>query len=365
MNRGASAVFVTGATGLLGAGVLRRMLHADPQLHAFVLVRDRARWSAVVPSLDDPARRVTPLRGDVRLSGLGLGAQAHRRLSREVGSVLHFAADTRFSQTLAEARASNVEGTERVLESAEKWGRVERFAYASTAFVAGRSTGTVLETDVGSGWVNAYEQSKAEAEARVRDWGGSWVVFRPSTIVFDAADGVVRQFNAVHRALRLCHHGLAPMLPGTDASMVDLISSDYVCDAVARLALRPEAAGRTIHLCAGSGALPLTELLDRSFAHWSRSAAWRRRGLPQPALTDLATYRLFEESVEETADARLRQVMRSLSHFVPQLAFPKNFDTSTADALLPTPAPTVRSYWERMLTHLEESSWAASVRAAA
>jgi long-chain acyl-CoA synthetase len=360
-------IFLTGATGLVGSGVLARMLSDNPSLRAYVLVRDRTRWNAAASRLRIPTERVTVLLGDVREPGLGLDASTRAQLAREITAVLHLAADIVFSRPLEPARATNVEGTRHLLDVSEAWSRMERFAFASTAFVAGCRTGLILESDdrCEAGWANAYEQSKWEAEQLVRASGRDAVIFRSSTIVCDSMDGEVSQYNAVHRALRLYHNGLAPMMPGSESSPVDLVPADFVCDAIARLALCGEMAGQTLHLCAGAGAIPLGELLDVTYEIWARSSEWKRRGILRPALADLATYRLFEESVEETADARLRQVMRSLSYFVPQLALPKRFDTTHADAALGTPAPPVRSYWARVIEHLLTTRWAASLRRAA
>ncbi len=362
-----STIFLTGATGLIGGGVLQRMLPLNPAMHAYVLVRDLQRWRAVQARLGLPADRVTPVLGDVRAPGLGLEPQVHAQVGASVSAVLHFAADTTFSLPLPQARAINVEGTRHLLELAEAWPHVERFVYASTAFVAGRRVGRILEgdDDHDAGWVNPYEQCKHEAEALVRAGGREWVIFRPSTVVCDSASGLVRQFNVVHRALRLYHHGLASMLPGEEGSPLDTVPDDYVNDAIARLALHEDMAGQTLHLCAGDGAVPLGEMLDLTWEIWAGVPAWRRRGVPRPAITDLATYRLFEQSVEEAGDARLRQVMQSLSHITPQLAYPKHFDTTIADAAVGAPAPPVRSYWPRMIEHLLQSNWAATVRAEA
>ncbi|HET7458721.1 MAG TPA: hypothetical protein VFJ74_13825, partial [Gemmatimonadaceae bacterium] len=101
--------------------------------------------------------------------------------------------------------------------------------------------------------------------------------------------------------------------------------------------------------------MPLAELLDVTYAIFARDPAWRRRDIARPALTDAATYALFERAVEETGDARLRRVTRSLSHFIPQLALPKRFDTAVADRALGRPAPSPRAYWPRMVERLVES----------
>ena len=63
------------------------------------------------------------------------------------------------------------------------------------------------------GWVNAYEQSKYEAERLVMEQAASWVILRSSTVVCDDVAGHVTQMNAVHRALE----SLSPRIGGDDA----------------------------------------------------------------------------------------------------------------------------------------------------
>jgi thioester reductase-like protein len=364
--RRAPAYFVTGATGLLGGLVVRRLLATTPDATVYALVRDPAHWPAAARRLGLAGSAVTPIAGDLTRPGLGVTAADRARLARDVRFVLHTAADTTFSRPLADARAVNRDGTRRVLELAHDWPSVERVAYVSTAFVAGCRTGRIAEdaTDAGdAGWMNGYEQSKAEAEREVRAWRGEWTILRPSTVVCDDAGGAVTQHNAVHRALRLYHAGLAAMMPTAPGSALDVVPADYVADAIAALAFAPALAGETLHLCAGEGALPLDELLDVTYAVWARDAAWRRRGIARPALTDAATYALFERTVEETGDARLRRVTRSLSHFIPQLALPKRFDTARADRALGRPAPAPRDYWPRLVERLVNAAWGAAAAA--
>lgn len=344
--------FVTGATGLLGGRVLQHLLGSRAGTRAYLLVRDAARMEEAIRRLRIPRERVVLLPGDLLKPGLGLEATARRRLRREVTATVHLAADTVFSRSLDGSRATNVGGTRRLLELAADW--VGPLHHVSTAFVAGRRTGRVFERDPGGqyGWVNAYEQSKWEAEALVRSSGLDFSILRPSTIVCDSVAGEVTQYNAVHRALRLFQAGLAPMLPGRETAPVDFVTADYAASAIGKIAARREASGETYHLCAGEGAIPLGEMLDLTLEIWSRDVDWRRRSIARPALTDLATYRLFEESVNDVADIRLRRVTRSLSHFVPQLALEKRFDTAGADAVLGRPAPPVRDYWRAMVEHL-------------
>lgn len=352
--RSTETVLITGATGLLGRATLVRLLRLDSTRRAVVLVRDAARWDTVRSSLRVDPARIVPMVGDVTRPMLGLDREARDWLAPRLTGAIHLAADTCFSQTLERSRAVNVEGIRELLALADACPHLERVAHVSTAFVAGRRTGRIAEmADSGTaGWVNAYERSKHEAEALIRDAGVAWTILRSSTVVCDDLNGVVTQRNAVHRALGLMHGGLAPMLPGAAGTPVDLVTTAYVADAIARLALAPASEGTIFHLCAGAGAIPLGELLDRAFAVWSRDGAWRRRRIARPTLCDLETFRLFERTIDEVADARLRRVARSLGHFAPQLALPKHFDTARADAALGASAPAVRRYWDHVLEWL-------------
>ena len=359
------SILVTGATGLIGRRVVASLLRRT-DAPVVVLVRDPARWQSIAARLGAAASRVTAVRADITQRALGLDL---RTISRALGTpsiLIHSAGDIVFSRSLAESRSVNVEGARNVVELAYSFPDV-RLVHVSTAFAVGRRTGFVTERDGpdAAGWVNAYEQSKYEAELIVRSSDLDYVIARPSTVVCDDVSGTVTQVNAVHRALRLYHAGLASMMPGTEESPVDVIPADWVADAIVRLALTDAAIGRTIHLCAGDGALSLGTLLDRTYAVWSRDTSWRRRHVARPALSDLRTYELFERSVDLVGDAWLKRITRSLSHFVPQLALPKHFDTTHARALLGGGAPPVSSYWDRMLEWLLASNWSASLPEAA
>jgi long-chain acyl-CoA synthetase len=360
--RDGGVVLVTGATGLLGGELVRRWTAAGTRRQIAVLVRDRARWEAAARRLALPHDAVAVLEGDVTREGLGLGRAERTWLATRATAMVHLAADTIFSRPLDQARQVNRDGTAHLLALAADCPHVARVAYVSTAFVAGRRTGLVPESAAGAateqiGWVNGYEQSKAEAEALLRDARRDWVILRSSTIACDDPSGVVTQRNAVHQALRLFHDGLAAMIPGVAESALDVVPADYVSDAIARLALRDDVAGETVHLCAGTGAMPLDELLAECHARWSTDPVWRRRGIALPSQADLETWELFTEAVEQTGHPRLRRVTRALSHFLPQLALPKRFETQRAAALLGVEPPPVRAYWDRMLDHLLRTGW--------
>jgi thioester reductase-like protein len=358
-----AAVLVTGATGLVGTAVIERLVAQNPTLRVFALVRPDAA-AMLVARFCTAGGRVTPVIGDVTLPGLGMELGMRARLAGRVRAVVHAAADTSFSRPLPVARAVNTAGTGHLLDLTAGWA-LDRFVHVSTAYVAGSRTGVVTEADLtgDAGFVNGYEQSKYEAEKLVLSSGVPHVIVRPSSIVCDDTAGTVTQHNAVHRALRVLHAGYGALMPGAEDTPVDMVTTAHVADGIVRLGFAADTANGTYHLCAGHGAIALGELLDTAVSVWSRDPVWRRRGILRPALADLATYRLFEQSVEETGDARLLSITRSLTHFVPQLAHEKVFDTSRADAALGRAAP-VASFWTALVEHLARTRWG-GVRSAA
>ena len=356
-------LFVTGATGLLGAGALGRLLGDVPSLRAFVLVRDPRRWqrTAACRLPETVHGRVEAVVGDLRRPGLGLRPRDRREIAASATIILHAAADTRFSQTIGQARAVNVVGTRRVLELAEDCRRIRRVVHVSSAFSAGCATGAIPEAplpDV-SEWVNPYERSKHEAESLVRRLRPDALILRPSVVVFDRATGEIPQVNAAHLALRLLYEGLVPALPGSPDTLLDFVTMDYAVDAIARLALTgPRAA--TLNLCAGDAALPLGELIETSWTAFACDAAWRGRRVPEPTFVDPETFQRWTRLAVRSSDPRLRGACRILSAFVLQLAFPKRYLTERAVAAIGRPPAPVSTYWPAMVRRLVRLGWSAS-----
>src|SRR5690554_190410 len=131
-----TTLFVTGASGLLGGEALARILARDPDARAYVLVREPARWPAHARACGIDTDRTRVLAGDITRPDLGLDRRS-RAQAAAADVVLHAAADTSFSQSLADARRVNVEGTRAVFRFAADARRDARFVFVSTAFVAG------------------------------------------------------------------------------------------------------------------------------------------------------------------------------------------------------------------------------------
>jgi nucleoside-diphosphate-sugar epimerase len=217
--------------------------------------------------------------------------------------------------------------------------------------------------DAGHGFVNSYEQSKAEMEDLIRDAmrHAPLILVRLSTVVGDSVTGRVSGFNTIHHAIRLLYNGLAPMIPGDPTEPVDIVSSDFIADATLHLIEHAPRPG-VFHLAAGEkSSSTLDELIGETVVALTRfRPEWRKRAVEKPLIVDLDTYELFVRSVEETGNAVLKGATRSIRTFAYQLAHPKVFVTERATATLAasgiSPRPSL-DFYPRVVKYCLESNW--------
>jgi len=278
-------IVVTGATGALGSELVPRLLQRYPRSRLVAIVRAKSSEDAaarLARAIDNPAllaaagERIEALPGDVGKPMLGLDDETASRLAARTGKLFHLAANVRFSATLPESRAGNVDSTRAVLDFC----RLCRDAhpgdfelhYASTAYVVGNRRGPLREDELnqGQGFWNAYEQSKLEAEELAVAARGemSVTVYRPSQVICLSADGKVRKLFGFLEFMKLACTGKARIgvLPARPEVRTDMVPIDYVCDAMAYLSGEPDALGRTFLLAAGlERSLPLEEVIDIAY----------------------------------------------------------------------------------------------------
>lgn len=361
-------LFITGATGFIGSELLKCLLVAQPRRRIAALIRRPEAFILKAAYAD-----VAIVQGDLRLPDLGLAASQLAELRSSIAEVIHCAAETRFNLPLSEARETNLVGTENLLKLARTCPRLEKFAYISTIYVAGQTPGQIAEQPIEPRpvFTNSYQQSKFEAEARVLHSSNDLpsVVFRLSSIVGDSRSGCVKQFNYVHHLLRLFPRNVLPMIPGNPAAPIDLIPTDWAIAALAFLLAKRHAAGSIYHLCAGGeNSLTLTELVDLTRELFEASSKQKHDApIRVPALVGLAEYQQFVEQQHRTGDRLMQELIRALDCFLPQLAFPQEFQNDRATAALADSGlrfPPFRDTYVNMVRYCLESNWGAQSMAA-
>ena len=365
------AILLTGATGFVGMAVLERLLErTDRDVVVLVRAGSRsqadARLDSVLGSVfDAPERhrgRVTAVCGD--LTAMGLGFWPDREwVADEVGEIVHCAASVAFDLPLAEARSINVDGTRRILDLAEECSArgdgLRRMTYVSTAYVAGDRRGFAREAelDLGQGFRNPYEQSKHEAERLVRGRRERLpvTIVRPSIVVGDRGTGWTASFNVIYGPLRSFASGTYPVIPGRRDAVLDIVTVDYVADAIVALAASPEADGGTFHVVAGEQATTLGE--------FARLAA-RRFDLRAPRLVPLPIYRsALHPLIVRRADPKARRRLVRSEVYFPYFSLDLRFDDHRARELLDPlaiHAAPVREYFDTLIDFAEAADWGRS-----
>ncbi len=227
-------VFLTGATGYVGAYVLRALREHGHAVRC--LVRDP---SAALSVADDGIEKV---RGDVTRAASLRGAMGGCDAAVHLVGIIeeHPSKGVTFERV-------HVEGTRHVAEAARAAG-VDRFVHMSAN--GARRDG-----------VSAYQTTKWRAEQVVKDAGfARWTVFRPS-IIFGAPGPEQPEF-ATQLARTLVKP--FPVLPvfGDGSYRMQPVHAGEVAAAFAQ-ALTTEAAAGRAYCPAGPEALRYTEVLDR------------------------------------------------------------------------------------------------------
>jgi thioester reductase-like protein len=359
-------LLITGATGFVGMEVLARYLErTDVRICALVraggVAGARERMRAIMETLygdpDAHPGRVVAVPADLEAPALGLTAAERGWLAADVDEIVHCAASVSFALPLDASRAINVEGTRRMVELAalcERSGGLRRFSYVSTAYVAGTHRGAFAEDDldVGQGFNNAYERSKFEAEAVVREASLRLPVqvLRPSIVVGEQTTGWTMSFNVLYAPLKAFARGAFTALPGKRSAPVDVVPVDYVADAVFELAQAGNET--TYHLVSGRGASTVGRLVDLSARYFDRRP---------PRLLPPAVYRRVVHPVLlALTRGRRRRALRGSEVFFPYFATRVRFDDRRArERLEPAgiSAAPVESYFERLADFAVTTRW--------
>ncbi|MGW9554644.1 thioester reductase domain-containing protein [Nocardiopsis sp. NPDC055551] len=255
-------VLLTGATGFLGAFVLRELMRST-KAHVHCLVRgggheeatrrlyDNLDWYLVRGDVDP--KRLSVVVGDLSAPALGLAETEFDDLSRRVDAVYHAGARVSWLQPYSELADANVGGTREVLRLAAAH-RTVPVHYVSTTgvFPAGGADAAPAKagdpTGHGELLHNGYLQSKWVAEQVIelgRKRGIPVSVYRVDVVCGDRSTGACQTKDFVWLSLKgLLETGA---VPGSLAGVVHMVPVDYVSSAIVHLSLREDTANRTFH----------------------------------------------------------------------------------------------------------------------
>lgn len=255
-------IFVTGATGFIGAHFVECALEAG---HSVVgLYRSESQKQK-------PILEALRARGAIMQKGDVLDPASLQEAIAGADCVCHFAAAFRESgANEAFFDRMNIEGTTNVLKAAQAAG-VKRFVHCSTAGIHGqRVQGVIDEATPVRPW-NSYERSKVASEEQVRklaaEAGMEYVILRPTAVYGPRDERLHKMFSSVAK-------GRFPLFGRGEGRRHMVFVSD-LADAFLRACTVPNAANQAF-IIAGPEAVPLRQML-RTLAH----VCDRRRFGPQ------------------------------------------------------------------------------------
>lgn len=128
-------VVLTGATGLLGLGLLK-MLVAEPsikRIHCIGVRNARSRVPLLPPELKDD--KIVLYEGDLTLPGLGLSEAEVQSVFEDADRIIHNGADTSHLKTYQSLRRANLQSTKEIVDMCLLIGKRIPIHYISTASV--------------------------------------------------------------------------------------------------------------------------------------------------------------------------------------------------------------------------------------
>lgn len=270
-------ILLTGATGFLGAYLIRAILHKFPKngLELYCLVRadsEAAALDRLVRNMEhyecwDERYRpyLHPVVGDLSASHLGLSEENWNHLADNIEVIYHNGALLNFVFPYEFLKETNVNGTVETLRLACA-GKPKYYHYVSSYSVYDTPNNKgkrVSENDLlttSRGFSLAYSETKWVSEKLVwiaRERGLQAVIYRPGDIT-GAASGIWDMDDMVSRMVV----GMIQMkaIPRT-SYCVHMTPVDYVADALVYISRKPEALGKAFNLV-NPKSLPLKTLVS-------------------------------------------------------------------------------------------------------
>lgn len=321
----ARTIFMTGATGFLGAHLLRDLLHMT-DASVWCLVRanevasanERLRRALERIGAWDPrlALRIRALPGNLDACHMGLDPRIYAELTACVDHVFHVGARVHYVEPYDAHRASNVSGTHEILRLVAR-GRAALHHVSTIAVYGptGHFNGVTeldedeplephvecLRYDIG------YSASKWVAERAV--WEAARLglpvsVHRPGFIMGDSRSGIGDDHSFMARLIRGCIRvGARPHLP---RQRKEFVTVDYVSAVIVAVATHPDGLGYAYNIVPPS--LEQSPDIDQLFDMLSAC------GYPLETLS----YRAWAERVSRDSDV----IHNPLCPLIPMLLDP-------------------------------------------
>jgi nucleoside-diphosphate-sugar epimerase len=362
-------VMITGADGYLGKRLTKQFLtHSDESLLLWVRAKDaqefKTKQESLLQNLNSMASRIVVKAGNLtdehpfdHTGEFGIGPNA-----KELKTIIHCAAITRFNVEENIAHSVNIEGNHKLMQFAKTCPNLEQFALVSSVYASGLRAGSIDEInyDNSAGFANYYESSKWACENDLTTHFNDlpWQIYRVATVIANNNEGTVTQQNAFHNTLRLFYYGLLSLIPGNRETPLYFISGDFASDAIYR-GLKQNDKHKIYHVChQKQESLTLGQLIDISFDTFSDDNNFKVRRILKPLYSDAESFSLLAESITSMNEGILGQAVSSVSPFSRQLFIDKNVHNENMRTLMNGyMPPDAAQFISNTCRHLVKTKW--------
>ena len=243
--------------------------------------------------------------------------------------------------------------------------------FISTAYVAGDVQRVITpdELDLKAPFKNAYENTKAQAEALVRTYQDEFkcVIYRPSIVVGDSITGETSAFNVLYPAIKFFLRGLFIGVPACPKIPFDIVPVDYVADCIIEIMSLEIKSGSCYHLSSGvdretnpQEIIELAVLTAQKFGqkHF-HIPAFISQELLSKAFSRVYQAREFIKILEKKVTKRI-SLFDQILPFIPYMVRNPQFDSSLTHSILPNRkgfAPKFDTYSEEIFAYCLETNW--------
>lgn len=262
-------IFLTGATGFLGAYLLDELLKTT-NAKIYCLVRADNESDALKrlqKNLDkyqinhsNINFRIIPICGNLDQPLLGLSVKQFQRLSEQIDTIYHSGAQVNFAKSYSAMKAANVLGTQEVLRLACYGNKLKPLHYVSTVAVFSligysdqpkilyenddiNNHEKYIYADIG------YTQSKWVAENLVwiaKSRGVPVTVFRTGFLMGHSKTGHTYPDHYLFRLIKWCLH--STNFPNLVSQKLELIPVDYASKTIVHLSKQKQSLGNPFHI---------------------------------------------------------------------------------------------------------------------
>lgn len=264
--------------------------------------------------------RVTEVFGDLCRRRFGRTAREWRELCRRVDLVVHAAATTSWRADRGRILATNVVGTQEVLDLVAE--ADARLYHVGTAFAS--ATRPNEHTATAASGLTAYLESKRLAECVIRDGGLDAVIVRPSVVIGHSNNGRMAAFQGIHKVMGAIYRGLLPVLPAEPSALIDFVAQDVAACAVGRL-VRDGVRSGDFWLTAGPHALTISDMLQLTLAAAARAG---RASTPPRLVSKESVDRLLLPLLDDIGTPALRRTFHAFGELLDLFQTSQQWPTS-------------------------------------